>query len=265
MAAHRYWALLVTARPGSGNGVGLAEVEMRATSGGADQCSGGTAGGASSFGQVPANAFDNDDATIWHNASTGGNPVRLSYDFGSPVTVTEVFVRIPAASGSGTGFPGVTYGPAACWVQWSDDGTAWKFGGPATDLSGLGNAASTTIESVNDTEPVPRVVGLSLRLAPGVPAVPFRRLGALHRYDSADGGPYRVAGTVVIDGTPATPASRRVRLFDKISGRLVREQWSAADGTFEFAKVRVGPWLLVVDDYTLTYEADAATEVLAAL
>ena len=262
MAAHRYWALLVTARPGSGNGVGLAEVEMRATSGGADQCSGGTAGGASSFGQVPANAFDNDDATIWHNASTGGNPVRLSYDFGSAVNVVEVVVTTP---GAGSAYPGATYGPAACWVQWSDDGVVWKYGRPAADLSGLGNAASATIESISDAVPGARAVGLRLRLAPGVPVVPARRLGALYRYDSADGGPYRVAGTVVIDGTPATPASRRVRLFDKISGRLVREQWSAADGTFEFAKVRVGPWLLVVDDYTLTYEADAATEVLAVL
>ena len=54
-----------------------------------------------------------------------------------------------------------------------------------------------------------------------------------------------------------------MRLFDKVSGRLVRELWSATDGTFEFAQVRRGPWLVVVDDYTLTYEADAATEVLA--
>ena len=262
MAAHRYWALLVTARPGTGNGVAIAEVAMRSTSGGANIATGGTAGGTNNVGHPPANAFDGNGATEWRDGATGGNPVRLSYDFGSAVNVVEVVVTTP---GAGSAYPGATHGPAACWVQWSDDGVVWRYGRPAADLSGLGNAASATIESVTDTEPVARAVGLRLRLAPGVPVVPARRLGALHRYDSADGGPYRVAGTVVIDGTPATPASRRVRLFDKISGRLVREQWSAADGTFEFAKVRVGPWLLVVDDYTLTYEADAATEVLAVL
>ena len=262
MAAHRYWALLVTARPGTGNGVAIAEVAMRSTTGGANIATGGTAGGTNNVGHPPANAFDGNGATEWSDGATGGNPVRLSYDFGSAVNVVEVVVTTP---GAGSAYPGATYGPAACWVQWSDDGVAWKYGRPAADLSGLGNAASATIESISDAVPGARAVGLRLRLAPGVPVVPARRLGALYRYDSADGGPYRVAGTVVIDGTPATPASRRVRLFDKISGRLVREQWSAADGTFEFAKVRVGPWLLVVDDYTLTYEADAATEVLAVL
>lgn len=262
MAAHRYWALLVTARPGTGNGVAIAEVAMRSTAGGANIATGGTAGGTNNVGHPPTNAFDGNGATEWRDGATGGNPVRLSYDFGSAVDVVEIVVTTP---GAGSAYPGATYGPAACWVQWSDDGVAWKYARPAADLSSLGNAASATLESVSDTSPGASIVGASLRFAPGVPAVPARRLGALHRYDLADGGPYRVAGTVVIDGTPATPASRRVRLFDKISGRLVREMWSAADGTFEFAQVRVGPWLLVVDDYTLTYEADAATEVLAVL
>lgn len=264
MAAHRYWALLVTARPGTGNGVAIAEVVMRSTSGGANIATGGTAGGTNNVGHPPANAFDGNGATEWRDGNTAasGGVTRLSYDFGSAVNVAEVVVTTP---GAGSAYPGATYGPAACWVQWSDDGTVWGYARPATDLSGLGNAASATIESISDTPPGARVVGASQRFAPGVTVSAARLRGALHRYDAADSGPYRVAGTVVIDGTPATPASRRVRLFDKISGRLVREQWSAADGTFEFAQVRVGPWLLVVDDYTLTYEADAATEVLAVL
>lgn len=110
-------------------------------------------------------------------------------------------------------------------------------------------------------------VGSIARLSPGISYSTggAQARGAVLLYSAADSGPFRVAGTVVIDGTPATPARRRVRLFDKASGRLAREQWSGADGAFEFAKVRAGPWLLVVDDYTLTYEADAATEVLAVL
>lgn len=265
MAAHRYWALLVTARTGSGNGVGLAEVQMRGTPGGADLCTSGTASGIGSFGKVAANAFDDDDATIWHNASTGGLAVRLSYDFGAPVDVVEIFVRNPAATGSGAGFPGVTYGPAACWVQWSDDGTAWQFGGPASDLSGLGNAADQTISGVNDIASGAQVIGLAVGvtpvLAPDVGAGSAQGQAFLH--DAADGGAFRVAGTVKIDGTPATPVARRVRLFDVISGRLIRQTWSALDGSFSFERIRAGEYLVVSDDYTRTYNAVVADRVMA--
>lgn len=265
MASHRHWALLVTARPGSGNGVCLAEVQMRSTSGGANIATGGTAGGASTFGLVPANAFDADNNTIWHNAATGGLPVRLSYDFGSAVDVVEIVVRNPPA-GSTTGLPGSVYGPAACWIQWSDDGVNWSFGGPASDLSVLGDAASATILGVNDTLPGTRLVGAVARLSPGAAVSSTgRRAGGLTRFDSADGGPFRVAGTVKIDGTPATPVARRVRLFDVISGRLVREAWSGADGAFLFEKIRAGEYLVVSDDYTRTYNAVVADRVSAVL
>lgn len=263
MAAHRYWALLVTARPGSGNGVGLAEVQMRATTGGANIATGGTAGGASSFGFVPANAFDGNAGTDWHNAATGGLPVRLSYDFGSAVDVAEIAVTTP---GAGSTYPGATYGPAACWIQWSDDGTAWRYGTGAADLSGLGNAASFTLTGVSDTQPGARRVGSALRMVPGNPmpaGAGIRRVGGLVRHDAADGGPYRVAGTVKVDGTPAVPVARRVRLFDVASGRLVRQVWSGADGAFAFARLRAGEYLVVSDDHTRTYNAVVADRVAA--
>lgn len=263
MAAHRYWALLVTARPGTGNGVAIAEVQMRATSGGANLATGGTAGGTNTVGHPPAQAFDGDGATEWRDGATGGLPVRLSYDFGSPVDIVEIVATTPGAASA---YAGATYGPAACWVQWSDDGTAWRYGTGAADLSGLGNAASATLTGVSDTLPGARATGEALRMAPVNPMPTGsgnRRIGLPMRHDTADGGPFRVAGTVVIDGTPATPVARRVRLFDVVSGRMVRQQWSAADGTYQFAKIRQGPWMTVVDDYTLTYEADAATQVLA--
>lgn len=262
MAAHRYWGLLVTARPGSGNGVSIAEVEMRATSGGADQCSGGTASGLSSAGQVPANAFDNNDATVWYYGSVPAGGLLLSYDFGSAVTVAEVILRNAAV---GSTYPGVTYGPAACWVQWSDDGTAWQYGTPASDLSGLGNAAAATIESVTDTPPVARYVGTPLRVSPGVASGPSgaRVFGQVMRNDLADGGAYRVAGTVAIDGTPATPVRRRVRLFHRLTGRLIRETWSALDGTFAFEKIALAEYVVLSDDYNRVYNAVVADAVVS--
>lgn len=109
------------------------------------------------------------------------------------------------------------------------------------------------------------LLGGLVRRSPGIVRGGGRLEGAVLQHDPADAGPYRVAGTVVIDGTPVTPARRRVRLFDVVRGRLVRETWSAADGTYTFSQLRAGPWMVVVDDYTMTYEADAATQVLAVL
>lgn len=265
MAAHRYWALLVTARPGSGNGVSIAEVEMRATSGGADQCTGGVAGGSSTSGQVPANAFDDTDAAIWYYGVTGGLPTRLSYDFGVAVAVAEVFVRNPAASGSGSGFPGATHGPAACWIQWSDDGTTWQYASPATDLSGLGNAAAATIGPVSDAPPPARLHGAALRVSPGVAGGPSgaRLSGTVMRNDVVDGGAYRIAGNVAIDGTPATPVRRQVRLHLKTTGRLVREVWSDTAGDFAFEKIAPGEYIVLSTDYTRTYNAVVADAVSA--
>lgn len=262
MAAHRYWALLVTARPGTGNGVAIAEAVMRSSIGGPNIATGGTPGGTNNVGHPPANAFDGNAATEWRDGATGGNPTRLSYDFGSAVNVVEVAVTTP---GAGSAYNGATYGPAACWVQWSDDGVSWRFGTPATDLSRLGNSETATISGVSDTLPATRAVGSVARLSPGMPPRTGggQAHGAVLLRSAADAGPYRVAGTVKIDGTPATPVRRRVRLFDVVSGRLVREQWSATDGTFSFDKIRAGEYLVVSDDYTRTYNAVVADRVSA--
>ncbi len=54
--------------------------------------------------------------------------------------------------------------------------------------------------------------------------------------DRVDGGYYHAHGTAAEkDGNAAAvPGSYRVRLFDKRSGRLIRELWSASDGTYDF-------------------------------
>ena len=265
MAAHLYWGLLVTARAGSGNGVGIAEVEMRATAGGADQCVGGTAGGVNNVSQPPANAFDNLDATIWHNGGTGGNATRLSYAFMTAVDVVEILVRNPAATGTGTGFPGATYGPAACWVQWSDDGVTWYYGGPATDLGGLGNADTTLIGGVNDAPPGPYLFrGDSVVLNPGWPTqAPNAQVrGAISRIDVEDGGPFRIAGTTEREVTPGVFAGhpyRRVRLLERLTGRLVREQWSdPVTGAYAFEQIKLREYILLTDDHARYYNAVAA-------
>ena len=230
MAAHRYWAISTFARSGSGNGVGIAEVEMRGSAGGANLCVGGTASGVSNFGQTPAMAFDGSASTHWHNAATGGLAVRLSYDFGTPVSVAEMFFRNVAASGAGyaLSYPGSTYGPAFTRVEWSDDGIAWRLGGPASDLTPLGNAEATTIGPIVDFVSYAGL-GRPASLQAFPPTWPARIVGLTPPppvYRAFWGGLGRIVGTTKIKGTPNTPVSRRVRLIREVDAVCVGERWS---------------------------------------
>lgn len=77
--------------------------------------------------------------------------------------------------------------------------------------------------------------------------------------DAEDGGAYTVFGTVGIDSTPDIMVHRRVRLFCRISGRLVRETWSdPVTGAYRFDGIRIGPWLVIAHDYTGSYNAVVA-------
>ncbi|MFN4325247.1 MAG: hypothetical protein ACK4FP_05105 [Azonexus sp.] len=81
--------------------------------------------------------------------------------------------------------------------------------------------------------------------------------------DTQDGGTFKVQGTVAIDATPDIPVKRKVRLFCLQSGRLVREAWSdPVTGAYRFEYVRQGPWLVVSHDYTGSYNAVVADNIL---
>lgn len=66
--------------------------------------------------------------------------------------------------------------------------------------------------------------------------------------DIDDGGRYRVRGTVTELGVAG---AYRVRLFDRRSGRLLREGWSAADGSYAFPNVayRLQGYFVVAYDH----------------
>lgn len=83
-----------------------------------------------------------------------------------------------------------------------------------------------------------------------------------HGYlDLQDGGTGTVSGTVKVG---SMPVSRKVSLLDLTSLRLVRQTWSAADGTYSFAMVaKDRDYLLLADDYTGTYNDVAAARVRA--
>lgn len=54
------------------------------------------------------------------------------------------------------------------------------------------------------------------------------------RVDIEDGGAYRITGNVDELGVYG---SYRVRLFERRSGRCIRETWSAADGSYSFPSI----------------------------
>ena len=263
--AHRYWRLWMQARSDSFGTwrAAVATFELRATVGGADMCPGQTFSSPASAdpGYPVGNAFDGNASTIWMR---GGWPqLTLHVEFASPVDVAEVrFVAAPAGGGSYPG-SGSQNSPAATALEYSDDGIVWRRMAPVVDLSAIGDGGSATWQV---QEPVFRIGGAAPGLRLSTPAIPTAtvRLGdGAVRYDAVDGGPLRSAGTVAVDGTPTVPVSRRVRLFDQLSARLVRETWSdPTTGAFAFEGLRQAQYLVVSADHTALYDPVARDRVV---
>lgn len=119
MTAHRYWRLYVTASNGSTWHQAGAELQLRLTRGGADQCAGGTpitSGDEGSY--TAANLFDDDPATFqqWQGSAL---PKWVAYDFGAGNEQAIVELAL---------FPHSSYAdrmPKDFELQWSDDGIDW--------------------------------------------------------------------------------------------------------------------------------------------
>jgi len=103
----------------------------------------------------------------------------------------------------------------------------------------------------------PRLAPAANYGAPGVRAVQI----TVARQDSADGGAYRLTGVVTSNGIPA---SRRVRLFDQLSGRMMRETWSdAVTGVYIFDYIRQGTFFVLAHDHTGAFDPEAKADLVA--
>ena len=110
--------LLITSVQGTGVIAAISEIAMRATYGGSNLCTGGTAlsDSYSSPSRMPSMAYDGLTTTYWSSANTAVNHY-CGYSFPSPVDVAEV--AITCASPSTNTYPkGVT-------LQGSNDGLVW--------------------------------------------------------------------------------------------------------------------------------------------
>lgn len=115
MANHLYWRIRVTENHGSESWMEIAEVEMRATAGGADQCSGGTATASASASGGAAAVFDDNLTRPWV-VDASSLPAWVRYQFAAPVDVQEITVRSSSSKDRA---------PRTFTLEHSDDGAAW--------------------------------------------------------------------------------------------------------------------------------------------
>jgi hypothetical protein len=113
---HRFWRLYCRTTNGAAF-AGIAEVEMRASLGGADECTGGTATASTAFPGLEAPGAVDNGAGEW--ASDGSAmPQWWKYDFGAGVAKGIVELHLTGrnpASQMVTSFD----------LQWSDDNSTW--------------------------------------------------------------------------------------------------------------------------------------------
>lgn len=122
---HAYWRIRYL-NTQSGAYCSVGEIEMAASTGGADQCNGGTAIASDNApGGSISNAFNNNPASGWYAYTP---PQHIGYVFTAPVMVTTV--RITAENGF---LAGAAASPKDFNVEYSDNGTDWSIAASFTE------------------------------------------------------------------------------------------------------------------------------------
>lgn len=134
--SHTYWRVIV--QLGNSGAISAAELEFRATPGGADQATGGTPSVVSTLIGSAADIFDNNNSTFW--AINGSAEAWIKYQFASPVSVGEVAWRIRGDSNPG-------HSPASFLIQFSDDNTLWTTAWQVTGQTGWSNGEQRVFTS----------------------------------------------------------------------------------------------------------------------
>jgi hypothetical protein len=117
--AHRFWRVNIAAVSGGGSyQIACQELELRLTSGGANQTGTGTAStSVFSTGNPASSAFDNNAATSWQTGN-GTTAAWLAYDFGvgNAKDIREIAYTVATSN---------LYAPTDFSIQYSDDGAGW--------------------------------------------------------------------------------------------------------------------------------------------
>lgn len=204
MAAHLYWRLNVTANGGDNSFLGIVEVEMRATVGGADQCSGGVASASSQYdndNNSAARAFNNvavDDG--WYTPATVTSG-WLRYQFVSPVEVLQYTIKAPVTQPARA--------PRDWTLECSANGTVWAI---ADTQSGItfttGEVKTFTVAVVATGSLASRVLAAISRIGQEIKAL----RGEIAAIDTGGGGATTLDG--LTDATIASPVDGQVLKYD---------------------------------------------------
>lgn len=227
----------------------VAEVSLREVVGGLNSAASATI----TTSGVASGAIANlTDGAATPEVLLSGNAAWVRAVFAAPVSIVQWGVRMPA-----------TGGPDVVALEYSvDSGTSWVPLLP-TILTAGAPAGAWVEESSLLTDVVlgaptpfarqalpPQTWTLALR---GNLAAP-RRAGWT--------GPYRVAGTLKIAGTPDTPVARRVLCLDDASMICVGEAWSdPVTGAYEFRNLPAGTFTVLAQDYQGVYNSVVAARV----
>lgn len=127
VVGHLYWRVRCDRNAVTSTGAlavtSVNEIEMRATPGGADLCTGGTAIALNVNATTPASrAFDNDNSDYINSSTVSlddGQPWWIGYQFATAVDVQEVAIWKQQYSSGDIRAMGSVY------IEWSDDNATW--------------------------------------------------------------------------------------------------------------------------------------------
>jgi hypothetical protein len=252
MSSHRYWRVRFAKSNGSNTDIWLDEVSFRSAAD-ADLSVGGTpiASGFYGAGYEAANAFDKSVANNGWASPASTFPCWIGYDHGAAADVSSVLITCADNSNASDELPVDGY----VVLEWSDDGSTWNAEGQMTYRTSGDWAVGAVVRLVAGT-PTARVISsVYSRLNGNVQSQNVFRgthvQGSVYRLDIVDGGTGTISGVVTIENIPG---SRKVRLYRKHDGRLMRETWSAVNGAYSFSNIDPSlEYFVVAHDHLRVY------------
>ena len=255
MAAHKWWRVRAT-QPNSGSSsLYLLEVAFLASITDAVTSTGGVAlASAFDASYPPSKAFDGSTATGsgWWPGTTPTFPVWIGYNHAAAVEVAGVLIT---TGNSSLDFPNDNW----LFLDYSDDGTTWVTAGPlkARDsLSwGIAVARRFAVAPISSSDIVSKFLqNVRRQYGDQLPQRPHARRfagGGVWRWETQTTGSGTISGIVTIENIPG---SRKVRLYRKHDGMLLRETWSAPNGAYSFSNLDPAwEYFVVAHDHLRVY------------
>lgn len=243
-------------------------------------------GGVAVIGTLISN-FNNPDIVVHPTAvaaATGmGGTGYAGYDFSTTKSIVEVSFK------GGDASYGLSCTPYAFWVEWSDDGILWNGHTYTTPEWTLGEIRAfilrTEIVYPSPTKQslLPQNLGrkpiltkplsaLSTLIAPTTGRLKLTKPSqnvVTNLWVPAQGRMQNDSGFGTISGiltVLSIPRARKVRLFNAITGNMVRETWSNLQGQYSFPQMDMRHEYFVVGfDHQELYNASIQDLIIPAL